>query len=322
MKSVEVMKQKLAGLQGSRTAKGEFFLEPALAAKITGILDPVMAKKEAVLQLGWDYVAETIDKQSGSEDPWGRLDMGQRGYARPVYSNIGELCEGLRFGKLSFNNLSFWKKNTDLFILALVDGPFQTLGSLLEYNQFMMDTRSKPDLMKKGAELVSMQIAKIVQEAIEAGADGIVLGEDIAYSKSLIVSPHTLREIFFPCIREIISRCPKPVVFHSDGNLKEVLVDIAATGAAGLHSLEEAASMNILEVRKLVGERICLFGGFDLGYLHDLNEEDLVKKVQEILLIGRQSEPYVFGTSAGILDEKLPLKKINQIYAAAANLPY
>jgi uroporphyrinogen decarboxylase len=75
--------------------------------------------------------------------------------------------------------------------------------------------------------------------------------------------------------------------------------------------------MSIQEIRNVVGEKICLFGGFDLTNFFDLNDVELLEKVRVIIELGRKYGPYVFGTSAGILDDNLNPDKVKMVYSAA-----
>lgn len=313
MKSVELVTRKLAGEKIDIIAKGEFFIESSLATDLAGTSDKWEAKKISAEILGFDYVAAGMDK-SESRDCWGRYDLGQRGYFEPVYGGIKELASNLKIDVAKFSGLSRWKKETDHFIFALIDGPFQTLSSLLEYNQFLMDIMLKPDLIKKGTELVAKGIIEIIRLALEEGADGIILGEDIAYARGLIVSPQNLRNVFFPMVKEIVASTDKPIVFHSDGDLSEVLVDITNTGINGIHSLEENAGMELKKVRNTIGDKVCLLGGFDLSNFYEYKDEELIERAQEMGRLGNSCNPYIFGTSAGILDDNLTADKVKLVY--------
>lgn len=314
MKSVELISKKLAGEKFEHKAKGEFFIEKAIAKELTGHEDRWLAKRISAELLGFNYIAEGVDKSYDGRDHWGRLDFRQRGYERPVYDSIDNLCNYLKVDHIKFQELSRWKKETDFFVFALIDGPFQTLSSLLDYNQFLMDIMLKPDLMKKGVETITKEIINIIITAIANGADGIILGEDIAYSKGLIVSPKIIREVFLPRIQEIVTSIDKPIVFHSDGNLTDILPDLAKTGVSGIHSIEENSNMDLRKVRETVGDNICLLGGFDLRNFYEYDGEGLINKVRDMVALGQDCEPYIFGTSAGIIDDNLPLEKIKLVY--------
>jgi len=316
MKSVELISKKLSGIKLEHKAKGEFFIEKGIAGKLSGHEDSWQAKRASAELLGFDYIAEGIDKSHDKRDHWGRSDSERRGYERSAYDSIEVLCKDLKVDHVKFHGLSKWKKETDIFAFALIDGPFQTLSSLLDYNYFLMSLIQKPDLIEKGVELITKEIINIISTAVASGADGIILGEDIAYTKGLIVSPKIIREVFLPRIQEITASIDKPVVFHSDGNLMDILPDLAKTGISGIHSIEENSGMDLKKAREAVGDNICLMGGFDLSNFYEYDGEELISKVRDMLALGQDCEPYIFGTSAGIIDDNLPLEKIKLVYQA------
>ena len=57
------------------------------------------------------------------------------------------------------------------------------------------------------------------------------------------------------------------IVFHSDGNLMQVLDQIIATEVDGLHPIEPTAEMNLAHVRELCPDRVVLIGNLDCSQL-------------------------------------------------------
>jgi hypothetical protein len=93
---------------------------------------------------------------------------------------------------------------------------------------------------------------------------------DIAYKNGLMFSKTMLREMdFFTELQEISDACHKAghyVIFHSDGNIMDLLNDVAATGIDGLNPIETAAGMDIYEIRRRYPQLI-LVGGMDVTNL-------------------------------------------------------
>ena len=127
--------------------------------------------------------------------------------------------------------------------------------------------RTTPDLPRFMAEAVVEQ-TEFVQRLAALGADGILLGDDIAYRRSAYIQPAALRQSYFPYLTLLVEACQQaglPVVFHSDGNLWEVLVDLVATGINGIQGLEPGAGMSLAGVRARVGLELGLWGNGDVG---------------------------------------------------------
>ncbi len=152
-----------------------------------------------------------------------------------------------------------------------------------------------------------------------AGADGILIADDIAYRQSTTVSPTLLRELFFPSLaRQVNGIAPLevPVFFHSDGNLNGVIDDLVAIGFQGLQGIESAAGMDLARLKAAYGERVCLWGNLDPGDLFmDRNAEDLQKSVQDIIEGATGGGGFIFGTSSGLVGGMRP-ENINVVYQA------
>jgi len=75
-----------------------------------------------------------------------------------------------------------------------------------------------------------------------------------------MISPRSLRKIFFPWLTRAAEICHsqgRPLIYHSDGKVDEVLPDIIAAGVDALHPIEPKC-MNIEEVKQSFGHQIAL----------------------------------------------------------------
>ena len=67
------------------------------------------------------------------------------------------------------------------------------------------------------------------------------LADDIAYGQGLLFSPQVMRKHLFPWYRRIgeaAARHGKPLLFHSDGNLRPILEDLIACGIKVIQPIE------------------------------------------------------------------------------------
>ncbi len=111
-----------------------------------------------------------------------------------------------------------------------------------------------------------VEIAKRLVKVPKLGA--CFMSDDLAYTEGLIVSPKAYRKYVFPWykqIGEILDSAGIPFIFHSDGNIVDVLDDLADCGIKGIHPIEPQA-MDIVEIKRNYGARFCIFGNIDLDY--------------------------------------------------------
>ena len=105
---------------------------------------------------------------------------------------------------------------------------------------------------------------------------------DIACKGRLLHSPDYLRREFFPRLKRLNDawhehgfRC----LFHSDGQLMEVMDDLIDAGIDGLNPIETVAGMDLAEVKGTCGDKIFLAGGIDMSQLLSLGSPEEVREV-------------------------------------------
>jgi uroporphyrinogen decarboxylase len=105
--------------------------------------------------------------------------------------------------------------------------------------------------------------------------------DDIAYTNGLMVSPDTLEKYFLPWLKkigEIARQTNKPLIYHSDGILFDVMERLIECGINALHPIEPKA-MDIVEVKKRFGDRISLIGNIDVDLLARGTKDEIRKNV-------------------------------------------
>ena len=93
---------------------------------------------------------------------------------------------------------------------------------------------------------------------------------DVAYNKGPMYSGEMFRRLgFWDEIEEICHTCHEKglhVIFHSDGNIMDMLADLVAAGIDGVNPIEKAAGMDIFEIRRRY-PALNLVGGVDVTHL-------------------------------------------------------
>ena len=143
-----------------------------------------------------------------------------------------------------------------------------------------------PDLLRSVADKIGKLCVKIVESLVQRDwVGGIWLGDDMAYTTGLMVPPDFLRTYVFDYYRQIGKLCQeygKLFMFHSDGQLAEVLEDLIEAGVQSTHP-NEPTSVDIVELKKQWGNRLTFCGNIDMGLLVEGQPEDIDKAVQELI---------------------------------------
>jgi len=124
----------------------------------------------------------------------------------------------------------------------------------------------EPELAHDLAQVVSDYKVRVMERAAEEGADVLLTGDDYASNSGPLMSPKHFREFILPYLSraiEVARRKDVPFIKHTDGNIWSILHILVDAGIDALHPIEPHAGMDIGEVKKRFGDRICLVGNID-----------------------------------------------------------
>jgi len=122
-----------------------------------------------------------------------------------------------------------------------------------------------PGLVEKILDIYTDWAADTVEKLQDCGVDIIWFTDDIAFNTTLMFSPQFFREIAMPRLRKVMERVKVPTIYHSDGNIAPVIDDLIDLGINGIHPIDPSA-LDIEDVKRRFGSRICLVGNIDLRY--------------------------------------------------------
>jgi uroporphyrinogen decarboxylase len=87
-------------------------------------------------------------------------------------------------------------------------------------------------------------------------------------------------------------------VKHTDGDIMPILDQLASTGIDALHSLDPMAGVDIAEVRRRVGPRLCLIGNVNCAWVQAGTREQIRDSALYCLRHGGvDGGAYVYSTS-------------------------
>ena len=91
----------------------------------------------------------------------------------------------------------------------------------------------------------------------------------------------------------------KLFVFHSCGNMYELMDDLLEAGMDAKHSFEDKI-MPVEEAHRRWGDKIAIIGGLDMSILAGGSERDVRKRAREILDACAPKGRYVMGTGNSV----------------------
>ena len=130
----------------------------------------------------------------------------------------------------------------------------------------------------------------------DLGFDFVLSGDDLAFKTGPFFSPAVFREFFVPGMRRVADAIHLPWIFHSDGYLFPILDDLLALGITGLNPIEPL-SMDIFELKRDYGDRLCLVGNIDVDTLSRGTPEQVREEVHRKILALAPGGGYVASSS-------------------------
>jgi len=145
------------------------------------------------------------------------------------------------------------------------------------------------------------------------------IGDDVAYKNGLMFSPDFLRRTFIRSLArtiEPLKAAGMKVIFHSDGNVMEILDDMLDAGIDGLNPIEPIAGMDIGYLKRHYGGRLVLVGNVDCSQVLPLGTvEDVVRATKECLRAAAPGGGHFIGSSSEIVPAT-PLQNVLAFYEA------
>lgn len=147
--------------------------------------------------------------------------------------------------------------------------------------------------------------------------DGFALCSDYCFNTNPFFTRNLFGEFITPYLKAIIDHYRSLgfyTIKHTDGNIMPILDLMVDCGPDALHSLDPQGGVDLAEVKRLVGDRVCLIGNVNCGLMQTGSEEELAADVRRALRQGMPGYGYIFSTS-NCAYTGLPLERYEQMHA-------
>ena len=154
--------------------------------------------------------------------------------------------------------------------------------------QLMIDFYERREYVQRLFEKLCEQRCTEAGLLIEAGADLIRIGDDIAMQHGLIVGVELYRKRIKPFHKSVIEAVraaapDMPVLYHSDGNLKELLPELIEIGVTAINPVQPEC-MDIAAIKKEFGDDLVLWGCMPVQSIFETGTPDDVRRHIELLM--------------------------------------
>jgi uroporphyrinogen decarboxylase len=157
-------------------------------------------------------------------------------------------------------------KEDDIAVIGGVRGAFSTLTIAMGLTDLSLTLYDDPSFLEEMIARLTEYWSEVSVRMIEEGADAVFIAEDMGINTGTMVAPDTLRRFFIPALKrqvEAVHTAGGKVIFHSCGNIEDILSDIVSAGIDCYNNVQKNAGMDIGKVKRNFGERIVLMGNVD-----------------------------------------------------------
>ena len=149
-------------------------------------------------------------------------------------------------------------------------GLWENATQVMGLPAFAVALRHDPEFVRCMVRYYEALYLAAVHAAADAGLPGFVYSDDMGHKTGPQTSPRVLDEFFGPSLRRIADEAHRrglKIIIHSCGNVYQLLDLFADWGFDGVHSLEPTAGIDLAEVKRRVGAKMCVFGNLDIAHL-------------------------------------------------------
>ena len=203
---------------------------------------------------------------------------------------------------------------------AFVGHMYETAWQIRGYEPFLADTIERPAWAECLLERLMQRNLRAAVAYVEAGADLIRCGDDVANQRALTFRPEVWRRLMlsrwrqvWQRIKEINPRCA--IWYHSDGNIMDIAGELIEAGVDILNPLQpEALDVDLLHRR--YGNRVTLDGCIGTQSTMPFGTPDDVRERVRYLIEAYGREGGLILSPTHVLEPEVPLANIDALFDA------
>jgi hypothetical protein len=255
----------------------------------------------------------------------GRLELikrlGQDILCLPLSNEISK-NKALGYRYFSLKELEEASRIRDLFLVALIDAPFQRLARKKGLMKILTEWKRERIEFTKECEKERAEIDILIKQCLELSIDAIIIADDLAGERSTFVDPNDIQDLFssfyIQTVSEIHSR-NSYALFHSCGNITILIPQLVSYGFDGLAAIQHRTN-DLISIKEKYGSSLTLMAGIDAEIL-EVGEISLssLKEYERMIRFLTQGGGFIICSSSGLYSGD-SLERIQELYRIADKL--
>lgn len=193
------------------------------------------------------------------------------------------------------------EKSGDRFFLMMHGDATYSIPSGSHMEAFSYRLVDDPEgLKREAAAHVDHALAWGERLRSHGGLDGFALCSDYCFNTGPFLRPPVFAEFVAPYLARLVRGYRQLgfyVIKHTDGDIMPIIDQLVEAGPHALHSLDPQAGVDIAEVKRLYGDRVCLIGNVNCGMMDSGTDAEVEASVRYALEHGMPGGGYIFSTS-------------------------
>lgn len=209
-------------------------------------------------------------------------------------------------------------RNTGAGVWVYVLGPFTPAYCAMGMQDFMIQLYDDFKFVEHLTDYILEVNSNIVKELTKYPVSFVLIADDIALKHGPMIQPDLFKQMWYLRMQRLIEPLKKkgmPLMFHSDGNLMQVMPLLIELGFSAVCPVEPIAN-NIYDIKDKFGDKICLVGNIDIAGVLAFGTPDEVKKDVKLHIekLSRNSG-YVVSSSSSVTDAIPPENYVAMVEA-------
>ncbi len=179
--------------------------------------------------------------------------------------------ESYGLGYRTFNPSKIrYATESGLFVVAVVSGPFQRIVEEKGLQLVLADIARDSVGIHRAIEREARAVNSLLEACTNHGANAVMIAEDVAFDRGSFFSPGMFHDVFLPLYSGFVDNVHRRggfAVFHSCGNITNVMPDIVSSRFDGLSCQVEC--LDIMFLKRTFGAQITLFTGVSREFLEN-----------------------------------------------------
>lgn len=225
---------------------------------------------------------------------------------RPHLTNKSEYCQRINFDNYRSVREKCSKEN--LFFCWYGVNVFESIHPICGHENMLMGMALDPDWAREMCDVYAELTINLMEIlfAKEGKPDAIWFFEDMGFKGKPFISPAMYKDIVFPAHKKTFDYAHSiglPVIVHSCGFVEPLVPGLIEAGMDCLQAIEVKAGMDILNLKKLFGDKIAFMGGLDVRSMITNDQNVIRDELMKIIPAVMEGSGYILHSDHSIPSE-------------------